>query len=512
MATVVHDTPEGRGLARGAIGLREVLFQSITHMAPAAAVAFSIPAGASYAAGALPLATVLALIASLFVALSIGQLAKHLPSAGSFYTYTSQGLHPFVGFLVAWAYAFAEAFIAAFLFLVLAITVSGTFETEFGWSADWWWIWVVLGAIVVFILGYTGVQVSTRTGTILGAFELIVFAALALWLIIEAGGQNTLSVFGTEHADVEGYAGLSGIFAASVYSILAFTGFESAAPLAEETKDPRRTIGRAVVFSALGIGAFYVFTTYAATVYQGPGEMGGFLDLGDGDPWTFLARAVWGTGWVLVFLAIVNSAVANANAGANATTRTWFAMGRIRLLPAFMAAVHPRFKSPHVAVAIQAVVALALALWLGFQYEPYTAFILMATIFTLILISIYVVIQIACIAYYWRFQRDEANVVMHGIIPILGIAAFIPAFLTAAGIQVFDFVAPLAYPVSLAGPVVGIWLALGVIYLIYLRSRHPERLEQTGRIFVDEPVEEDVLTGGASGTRAGTSRLTKPES
>ena len=194
------------------------------------------------------------------------------------------------------------------------------------------------------------------------------FAALALWLIIEAGGQNALSVFGTEHADVEGYAGLSGIFAASVYSILAFTGFESAAPLAEETKDPRRTIGRAVVFSALGIGAFYVFTTYAATVYQGPGDV--VLDLGDGDPWTFLARAVWGTGWVLVFLAIVNSAVANANAGANATTRTWFAMGRVRLLPAFMAAVHPRFKSQHVAVAIQAVVALALALWLGRDTSP----------------------------------------------------------------------------------------------------------------------------------------------
>src|SRR5215208_7473075 len=42
-------------LAREAIGLREVLFQSITHMAPAAAVAFSIIVGANYAAGALPL-------------------------------------------------------------------------------------------------------------------------------------------------------------------------------------------------------------------------------------------------------------------------------------------------------------------------------------------------------------------------------------------------------------------------------------------------------------------------
>src|SRR5665811_2043214 len=168
----------------------------------------------------------------------------------------------------------------------------------------------------------------------------------------------------------------------------------------------RRTIRKAVIYSALAIGAFYVFTTYAATGYRGPGTSPDFIKRGNGDPWTHLAKAVWGVGWLLVFIAIINSAVANANAGANATTRTWFAMGRIRLLPAFMATIHPRFKSPHIAVIVQFVVALVLALWLGFQYTPYTAFILMATIFTLVLISLYIVILIACIASSWRFQRE----------------------------------------------------------------------------------------------------------
>jgi hypothetical protein len=65
-------------LAREAIGLREVLFQSITHMAPAAAVAFSIIVGANFASGALPLSVV---------------LARRLPSAGGFATYAARGLH-----------------------------------------------------------------------------------------------------------------------------------------------------------------------------------------------------------------------------------------------------------------------------------------------------------------------------------------------------------------------------------------------------------------------------------
>jgi amino acid transporter len=76
---------ERGGLARGAIGLREVLFQAVTSMAPAGAVALSISLGATYAGGALPLAVLLALVGCLMVASSIGQLAKHLPSAGSIY-------------------------------------------------------------------------------------------------------------------------------------------------------------------------------------------------------------------------------------------------------------------------------------------------------------------------------------------------------------------------------------------------------------------------------------------
>jgi Amino acid permease len=83
------DTTSSAGLRRDAIGLREVLFQSITHMAPAAAVAFSIIVGAQFAAGALPLSVIFALVGCLLVAISIGQLAKHLPSAGGFATYAS---------------------------------------------------------------------------------------------------------------------------------------------------------------------------------------------------------------------------------------------------------------------------------------------------------------------------------------------------------------------------------------------------------------------------------------
>ena len=92
----------GAGLARQSVGLAGVVFQSVTFMAPGGSIATSLAVAAAYAGGALPLSVLVTLVAALIVGASIGQLARHLPSAGSIYTYPAQGLHPYVGFLVGW--------------------------------------------------------------------------------------------------------------------------------------------------------------------------------------------------------------------------------------------------------------------------------------------------------------------------------------------------------------------------------------------------------------------------
>jgi amino acid transporter len=492
--TLPGSPPPGNQLARGAIGLREVLFQSITHMAPAAAVAITIVIGANFAGGAEPLSVIFALVGCLLVAISIGQLAKHLPSAGGFYTYTARGLHPTVGFLVAWGYAFVEPLIAPALYMVFAGVVAGTLRDEFGWNFGIWWVVAALAAaVLVFLLGYFGIQISARIGTLLGLFEIGVFAVLAVWLIVKAGDKNTLEVFGTKFATVEGFTGISGVIAGSVYTILAFIGFEAAAPLAEEAKDPRKTIGRAVVYSCIGIGAFYILTTYASTVFFGPARYAEFPTAGGGNPWDAVARMVWGAGWVLVFLAIANSAIANANAGSNAATRTLYAMGRIRLLPAILQRTHPRYRSPHVSVFVQLVIGVGVALWLGAQYNnPFTVFGILGTIIGVVVIAIYMLVNLSCLIYFLRERPTEFNWFLHGVIPIAGIVAFLPAFLVAIGVggSVLSFIAPLTYPFNVAGPVVGIWYAIGIVYLIYLSVRAPQRLKDTAKVFIEEEVAE----------------------
>jgi amino acid transporter len=461
-------------------------------MAPGAAIAASIPAGAGFAGGALPLAVIVALIACLFAASSIGELARHLPAAGSVATYSARGLHPAVGFLVAWGYVFVEALVPTLLFLQLGFTTAGVLHAEWSaYPANLWWPWALIGAVIIGCAGYFGVRASAEMGTILGAFEIIVFVVLGVLFVIKAGSANTGSVFTTAHTPAQ-YSGIAGVIAGSVYTVLAFSGFEAAAPLAEEAKDPRRTIRKAVLGATLGIGVIYVFTTYAADVLVGPSRFGHFGTEGPLS-WQGIARASYGLYWILVFLAVVNSTIANANAGANVSTRTAYALGRIGIFPRAFALVHRVHRSPMVPVAIQFVVAVVVTLALGFAWDPVTAFLLVATIIVVVVVSVYIVVNAACIGFFVRSRRTVGfNVVLHLLFPLLGIAAFVPALLTAAGIPVFSFVAKLTAPVSYAGPIVGGWMVLGILYLAYLLMRHPDRVVATGVVHLDaEPDEMD---------------------
>src|ERR1700733_6705933 len=298
-------------------------------------------------------------------------------------------------------------------------------------------------------------------GTILGVSEIAVFLVLA-------GGHNTISVFGTGHTP-SGYKGITGVIAGSVYTVLAFGGFEGAAPLAEESRNPKRTVQKAVLFSTLGIGIFYVFTTYAADVAFGPAGFSGFTSSG-ASSWAGMARSLYGLFWFFVFLAIVNSTI-----GA---------------LPAALARVHPRHRSPVLAIALSFVLTVAVLLGLGLAYNPVNGFAMTGTGIVIVLVAIYILMNVACIGYFARAANRRGrrwSVLLHLIVPVLGIVVFVPAWLTAAGIKVFSFVVPLAAPASYMAPGVAGFMVLGIIYLGYLYAKHPRTVTEVGLVHLDDP-------------------------
>jgi amino acid transporter len=475
-------------LARNAIGMPEVLFQSITHMAPAVATALSIGAATSFAGGITPLAVLFAMIAVLFTAFSMAELARHLPSAGGMYTYVGGGLGSFFGWLVAWGFALAEPLVMPLLLggfgFYGAIFLSAYLGIEFELA---WVGLAILCGLLVWWLNYRGIGLSTRTGLVLGVIEIAIFLLISALLIVNAD-ENTLSVF------LPGEDGVKPAFQGMIFCLLAFIGFEAAAPLGEETAEPRRTIPRAVVWSAILVGLFYVFNYYAATVFFGPDEMTGFYTSHDGDPWGFMAEQVLpGIGGLLIVFAILNSSIANANAGSVAATRSLFAMGRAGLLPRFLAAVHPETRAPVNAVHFQAITALILAVVLGFLLtgDPYpfglNVYVFLGTMLGLIFAGIYILVNLACIGYFWRVRRDEFNALKHLVVPIIGVIAMIPALLAVIGgvtIPILDVTLdPYDNYLRLTAPIVGIWLVIGIIVYFVLRTRNPAALERVDEVY-----------------------------
>jgi amino acid transporter len=488
----VASTTTGTSLERNAIGLTEVLFQSITHMAPAVATALSIGAATSFAGGITPLAVVLALIAALFTAYSIGELARHLPSAGGMYTYVARGLGSFAGWLMAWAFLLAEPIVPSALYASFGLFGAAFITTLTGYTNDFLWLpLAVLCGLVVWFLVFRGITISTRVGVALGLIEISIFVVISALLIANAPDPIRVSVFIPPGGNI--LPALQGM----VFTLLAFVGFEAAAPLAEETRDPKRTIRQAVILSAILIGIFYVFCYYAATVFFGPDKMQAeFLTSNNSDPWGGMANQVLpGIGSLLVTFAILNSSLANANAGANASTRAIFALGRSRILPGALAAVHPSYRTPVNAVHLQGVLGIVLAVALGLLFRdvttggPLTTYIFIGYTLGLLFAGMYMAVNIASLGYYLGEGRAELNAIKHVVVPIVGVILLIPAFLGVLGgvtIPLLNIdLPPLASPYNIAPPLVGLWMLAGIVLYFVLRARAASTLERVGDVMTE---------------------------
>jgi amino acid transporter len=480
-------TSAGRGfdhLREHSIGLPQVLFQSITHMAPAAAVAYSIFISVPDAQQALPLSVGLALIACICAATAIGQLAKLYPSAGGMYTYAARSLGPGAGFLVAWLFILFEPLVAPFLYLEFGWAMNDVFQTEVGFHYDGqWWIWVALMTVIVFLLTYRDIRLSTTAGVILGAFEILIFAGLSLWMLLSNAGDMNLQPFNPSNA----VGDWGGVFKGMVFAILAFIGFEAAAPLGEEARHPRRTVPRAVVGSAIAIGLFYVFCSYAWVFGAG---FDSFVKQATGaDPWRNLGKVFWGTGWILVFLAICNSIVANSNAAVNAATRVFYSLARNGLAPRALGRTHPDFKTPNVAIIWMSGFAFVVALFFGWRWGPLTGFSMIATMAVPVVIVVYMIVSVGCIREYTGRRRSELKPLIHIVLPILGmILFFFPLY--------YQFVKqPPDYPVRAANWVALAWAVAGVLLTLWVVRTRPERLRDMERVYVED---DDVAATGAA--------------
>lgn len=489
---------EQHRLKRGAVSLPETIAQSMAVMAPAMSGAFITYLAAVKAGGATPLAILLATGACLLIGSLVAEFALHLPSAGSLYTYTVNGLGSFWGFLTGWIYGLGFllagpavlAGFAVFTSLVMADLGAPSFLQQ-------WWLWFGVGLVVLFALSYFGVQFSTRSELVFAALTAAALLLLAVVIISKGGAKgNTLDAFSPGAAGVNWPL----VFGGMAFGVLSFTGFETAAVLAEETDNPRRNVPVAVMGAVVFGGLFYLVVTYANSIGYGvreattewPQSAGGLYPLAD-------RYASYLTDWVL--LAGGLSALFCGLGVHNTAARTMYAMGREGVLPRALGRTHPRYRTPHVAILTNVVLIVVLAaLVIGLTSQANrdavgaspgplsSGFYLFAEGLTMnappIMLG-YALLSLAGIAFGSRTHGARPKNSRHVAVSV---GSLVASAVAVYGSLYFSFkeIAPgagIPGPYRAVAVVLGLWAAAGAIIALVVRSRNREAWGRMGAIF-----------------------------
>jgi len=350
-------------------------------------------------------------------------------------------------------------------------------------------------AIAVAIFQYIGIELSARTLLITGGAEIVIVLALAITGFAKPGpGGLSLAVFDPSNIGnkaMGGALGLSGFALGIVLAVQGLTGWEAAAPLAEETQDPKKNTPRSVLLSILILGVFLVITYWGVITGFGVNNVAGLTGAPD-LPGLALAREDWGNGWWLILLAFLSSTFAVTLATANVSTRMWYALGRNGAFPKLFAKVHPTHKTPTNAIYAQMILTLGSGLISGLIWNSQVAFFLLSGLVLVIGVAfVYIAANIGVTVYYWRERRSEFNWFFHAFLPTVASLALLYALAESYP----PFCPPVNCPAApnLYAPLGDIvWLVIGVLILVYYVASGRSDWIKTAGAAIGEEGEGDV--------------------
>lgn len=344
------------------------------------------------------------MVTSLFVAVmytafifSFTELTTSIPHAGGPFAYARRAFGPIGGFIAGFAT------LCEFVFAppAIALAIGAYLNVQFP-SVDPKWI--AAGAYVVFMgLNMLGVSIAAMfelVVTLLAIFELLVFMGVVTpgfeWSNFTKGGWSGHDTFSI--------GAFAGMFAAIPFAIWFFLAIEGAAMAAEEAKDPRRTIPRAYIAGILTL----VVLALGVMVFAGAaGDWTKLSNINDPLPQAMKKIVGGNSGWLhmLVWLGLFGL-IASFHGIIMGYSRQIFALARAGFLPAWLAAVHPRFKTPCRAILAGGMIGIAAIFsdnLIQIAGQPLTANIVTLSVFGAIVM--YIISMMAL----FRLRKTEPN-------------------------------------------------------------------------------------------------------
>lgn len=444
-------------LRKDSLSFIETLGQSVANVSPTLTPALSIAVVAGTAGTGSWFVYLLATISMLVVGYNVGKLARKIPAAGSFFLYVSRTLGPSWGMLSGWS------MLAAYLATAMALTVATsifikTMLTSFGitWEPPTLVLYALISALAWF-LSSRDIRISSRIGLTLEGVSMAIILGVCFVVLAKFGFKADM-----KQITMEGLSA-SAVPQAIVFGIFGFVGFESAATLAKETRDPVRTIPRAIGWTAVAAGIFFVFTTYVITM--------GFEDdatklAGSSSPLADILSNESPLLTAVVYFGATISSFACALASLNAFGRLLFSLGRYQFVHQSMGMVHAEHKTPHIALALGAVVNFVLCAAFVSAGSETETFGWYGTLASFGFILVYLLCSICAPLYLKKVgEVTTLDYVLGGLGIVLMVGAVVGSLYPVP-----------AYPLNLLPYIFLSYLAIGIVWFFVLKSRAPQTL------------------------------------
>lgn len=333
-----------------------------------------------------------AALVMLLIAIPFSKAIAAMPGEGGPVVYGS-AFGRFAGFELGWTYYIAR--MAAF-----AANVHVLVDYLLRWTdiAPSPWLRSILILLAIVLLAAINIAGTSRALKLLGGLTLLKSLPLV--------GLAALALFVTPLPTFGPPPDLSAIEASILLVFYAFIGFENSIGVSGEARDGGKAIARAMLVTIFLIALLYFLVQLAFSAVAPP------VDAAEKAPLLALGTALLGpAGSLLILLAAVTSLAGNLHANMTASPRISHALAARGDLPAWAAAVHPRFLTPHLSILLMAAIVAGLALSGGFVW--------LAVVSTLARMAVYAV----TIAAWLKIARPGGGGVALGGLGILLCAA-----------------------------------------------------------------------------------------
>ena len=276
------------------------------------------------------------------------ELAALRPEVGGQYAYLRDAWHPAVAFLYGWALLLV---IQSGGMAAVAVAFAQYTKELTGLPAPAWLIAVVTLAVLT-LINCLGVRSGANTQTVLMLLKLV-----ALLMLIGTG--LTLAISGDRTLATGSLAAPTALsFAAAMTPVMfAYGGWQTASFMAGELRQPRRDLAIGLLAGVVGVIAVYLLVNYTYIRVLRPEGLASIST-----PASAVMRAAWGEhGAMLIAAGIAISTLGFLSQGMLTAPRVYFAMAEDRLFFRSVAKVHPKTQVPVLAIALQGLVAVIIA-------------------------------------------------------------------------------------------------------------------------------------------------------